>query len=74
MESKKRNKQKNGKRQNKSKFIETENMLVVARGRDAGVLKMSEGGPKVKTCSYKISHGDVMHSLETIVNNTAFHI
>ena len=28
-----------------------------------------EGGQKVQTCSYKISQGDVMYSMVTVVNN-----
>ena len=33
---------------------------------------MSEGGRKVQT-NYKISHGDVMYSMATVVNNTVLH-
>ena len=43
-------------------LIDTENRLVVARGVGWGVGEMGEGGQKVQTSSYKISHGDVMYS------------
>ena len=36
--------------------------------------EMGEGGKKVQTSSYKISHGGVMCSMVTIVNNTVLHI
>lgn len=36
-------------------LIETENRLVVARGRGLGVGKVSEGGEKVQTSSHKIN-------------------
>ena len=37
--------------------------------------EMGEGSLKVQTSSYKIkSHGDVMYSMATIVNNTILHI
>lgn len=32
---------------------------------------MGEGGQKVKTSNSKISHGDVLYSMETTANNTA---
>ena len=36
-----------------SKLIDTENKLVVARGRRWEIGKISEGGQKVQTSSYK---------------------
>ena len=36
--------------------------------------KMGEGGQKVQTSSYKISHGDVRYSMVAAVNNTVLHI
>ena len=47
---------------------------MVVRGRRVGVGKTGEGGQKVQTSSYKISPGDVMYSMVTIVNNTVLHI
>ena len=57
------------KRKKKTKnILDIENKLVVARGQVVG--KMGEGGQKVQTSSYKISPGDVMYSMVTIVSNT----
>ena len=39
-----------------------------------GVGEMGEGRQKVQTFSYKISHGDVIYSMVTIVNNTVSYI
>ena len=33
-----------------------------------------EGSQKAQTSSYKISHGNAMYSMVTIVNNTVLHI
>ena len=35
---------------------------------------MDGGGQKVQASSYKISHGDVMYIMVTIVNNTVLYI
>lgn len=35
---------------------------------------MGDRSQKVQMPSYKISHGDVINSMATIVNNTALHI
>lgn len=35
---------------------------------------MGEEGQKVEISSYNLSHGDVMYTIVTIVNNTVFHI
>ena len=44
----------------KTKLIDTENTLVVARDRGFRVGKMDEGGQKVQTSNYKIkSHVDI---------------
>ena len=43
------------KKNQKTKFIDTENRLVVARGVEYKVSKMDEGGQKVQTSSYKIN-------------------
>ena len=51
------------------KLIDTENILVVASGGDRTVGEMSGGGQKVQTCSHKVSHGNVIYSLTTIVNS-----
>ena len=56
-----------------SKFIDTENQLVVARGSGCSLGKMGEGGQEVQTSIYKISHGDIMYRMLTIVNNTVLH-
>lgn len=39
-----------------------------------GVSKKSEGGQNVQIACYKISHGDVMYSVVTILNSTVFYI
>ena len=40
-----------------------------------GGCEMSEGGQKKQTSSYKVlSHGEVMYSMATIVNNTVSYI
>ena len=36
--------------------------------------KLDEGSQKVQTFSYKISHGDVMYSMVTLLNNTLLRI
>ena len=38
------------------------------------LIGLGEGSQKVQISSYKISHGDVMYSMATIVNNTILHI
>ena len=47
--------------------------LVVSRGGGMGD-KTGEGGQKVQSASYRISHGGVMYSSVTPVNNTVLHI
>ena len=48
---------------------------MVARGGWWEVAKTSEGDRKVQTSTYKkISLGDVMYSLVTVVNNTVLYI
>ena len=47
--------------------------LVVSRGGGKGD-KTGEGGQKVQSASYRISHGGVMYSSVTPVNNTVLHI
>ena len=47
---------------------------MVARVGGWEVGKMGERGQKVQTSSYKISRGDVMYSMVTIVTNTVLHI
>ena len=66
----------NLKQQQKMKPIDTGNRLVVAGGVGGGIGegKMSEGGSKVQTSNYKISHEDIIHIMVNIVNNTALHI
>ena len=39
-----------------------------------GDKELEEGGQKVKTSSYKLSHRDVMYSMVTIINNTTLYI
>ena len=36
--------------------------------------KMDEGGQKVQTLSFKISHEDVIYSIGTIINNSILHM
>ena len=48
----------------KTKFTETENRWVVARGSMQGVGKRDKGAQKVQTSSYKLtSLGDVIYSM-----------
>ena len=47
--------------------------LVVSRGGGKGD-KTGEGGQKVQSAGYRISHGGVMYSSVTPVNNTVLHI
>ena len=51
-----------------------ENRLVVARGWEVGDGKDGVEGQKVQTSSYKLSHGDMMYKMVTVVNNTVFYI
>ena len=44
-------------------------LLVYQRGLGLGEDKMREVNYEVQTSSYKISHGDEMHSKGNIVNN-----
>lgn len=39
-----------------------------------GVGKIGEGGQKVQSSNYKISPGDVMYSMVTLVNNNVLYI
>ena len=41
---------------------------MVDRSRGRGVSEMSEGDEKVQIASYKVSQGDTMYSMVTIVN------
>lgn len=57
-------------KQNKTQLTDTENRLVAVRWKEGWrVGKMGEGDPGAQTSSYKISHGDGMYSMVTIVNN-----
>lgn len=56
------------------KLTETENRLVVVRGR-AGDEGLGEGGHKVQTSGVRwLSPGDGVYSMVTIVNNTVLYI
>ena len=44
----------------KTELIDTENRLVVDKGKARAVSEMGEGTEKVQTYSYKISHEDTM--------------
>lgn len=55
----------------KDEFIDTENRLVVARGRGWGTGKMGERGHKVQTSSWNIRPRNIMMNA---VNNTVLHI
>ena len=58
-----------------TKLIDTENKLVVPRAeRRLGWVKWVEGVKRYKICIKYISHGDVMYSMMTIVNNIVLHI
>ena len=54
----------------KTKLIDTEKRLIVARGQCWGVGKMSEEDQKLQTSTYKISPGAVAYSMVAIVDNT----
>lgn len=57
----------------RKKLTETENRLVVVKGK-AGGERLGEGGPKVQTSGTRwLSPGDVMYSMVTIVNNTVLY-
>ena len=60
----------------KTKLIDTKNRLAVARVKESGVAEVGEGNPKVYTSYYikKMSHGDVIYSMVTGVNNTVLYI
>ena len=53
---------KQNKTNNKTKLIDTENRLVVGRGRVGGVGETSEGGQRVQTSSIKSHDCDVQPS------------
>ena len=42
-------------KQKKSELVDTENGLVVARGKESGVGTTGEGGQKIQTSSHKIN-------------------
>ena len=52
--------------------MDSENTLVVARGRECKVGEMSERGQKVQTLSYKC-HGNVTNNTVAAVNNPILH-
>ena len=55
--------------------MDTENRLVVARGRGWRVGKMDEAGEKVQTSNCKINKfWDIRYGIMTKVNNTVSHI
>lgn len=57
-----------------TKLIARENRLMLPEvGLEAD--KISEGGQKIKTSSYKLkSHADVVYNRVTRINNTVLHI
>ena len=54
-------------------FIDTENRLVVARGRGWEVGKTDDGGQMVQMFSYETKQ-PVMYSMAAIINNAVLHI
>ena len=48
--------------------------MVARGGKWAGVGEMGEGGQKVQTSSYKISHEDIVYRMVTIVINTVLYV
>ena len=59
----------------KPELIDTENRLVVVRGREWGMGEMGEGGQKVQTSSYKINKYWGCYVLQCdIVDNTVLYI
>lgn len=59
---------------NNTKLTDTEIRLVVARGQGLGVGKIGEEDQEVKASSYKISPGDIMHSMVTVENSIVLQI
>ena len=57
-----------------TKLIDTQNRLVVARGRVSGGGEIDKGHQKVQIYSYKMSSEDNIYSTVTIVNNIVLHI
>ena len=53
--------------------MDTENRLGAARGKGWGG-GMGEEDEKVQTSNHKISHGNVMNCMETIVSNSLLHM
>ena len=58
----------------KTEFIKTENRIVIAKGEVWGVAEMGEDGQKVQNFRYKISSGNVMYCMVSIVNNAILYI
>ena len=52
----------------------TDGQLPEAESKGVEVGEMGKGCEKVQISTYKISHGDVIYSMVTIVNNTVVHI
>ena len=63
-------------KQNKTKFIDSENRMVVTRGwRTCEVGKIGEGGQEVQTFNFKINNScDVINSVVTTVGSIVVHI
>ena len=57
--------------------IDTKNRLAVARVKEQGIAEIGEGNQKIYTSYYikkKMSDGDVIYSMVTVVNNTVLYI
>ena len=66
---------KKGKKKQNKELIDTENWLIVARGRVWRVDEMSEGDQNIQISSYKMAKSwEIMYSMVTIINNTILHI
>ena len=70
MESKKKKKTKINYKQNRSKLIDTENILMVATWEE--VEGRGKKGEKIKMCKLEVtSHGHVKYSMGNLVSNIA---
>ena len=61
-------------RKKENDLINTQDILVVSRGRECVAVPTGEGSQKVQTSSYKLCPGVTMYSFVTTVNNTVLHI
>lgn len=63
-------------KQNKTKLIDTENRLLIAKGEgEWGSGKMGEKDQEIQTSRYKINKSEyAMYRMVTVVNNVMLHV